>query len=203
MPTNPLWTIEWTNVYQIVWKQSYISGLIVNRSFYVALGEPASGLPGIANLFKQVWVDNVLPLQSDSLNLTNVVVTQMYGERAFYDLTVTGQPGQDNGADLPGFFGIRLQLVPERTRVRKGRKIIGGICEEAVDGNNIAGAYAARVATLCAAMEDTYTLDDVDFQHVLLSPANTKHAADIMTFVVACNSMGFSTQGSRKLGRGA
>lgn len=203
MPTNPLWTIEWTNVYQIVWKQSYISGLIVNRSFYQALGDPESGLAGIANLFKQIWVDNVLPLQSDSLNLTNVVVTQMYGERAFYDLPVTGQPGGDNGADLPGFFGMRFQLVPERTRVKKGRKIIGGICEEAVNGNLIADAYLARVAALCNAFEDTYTLDDVDFFHVLLSPANTKHTADIATAVIGCNSMGFSTQGSRKLGRGA
>lgn len=203
MPTDPLWTIEWTNVYQIVWKQTLFSQLIINRAFYQALGTFPGGLSDIAVAFEADWGSYMLPFQSDELTLTNVVVTEMWDERNTYDKPVSGGEGQDNGACLPAFFGYRFRLVPERTRVRKGRKIVAGVCEQAVDQNSLNSAYSARIASATSFLQATRTIIDVDFAPVLLSPANTKHTADIVSFVVSAEYMGFSTQGSRKLGRGA
>lgn len=200
---TPFYQIEWTNCYQITMLQSYRSQLVVNRFFYQCAEAYVGAIQTVAETFAQYWNTFLPPIQSQEIAYDECRVVELFGERQGYNLVITGQNGSQAGAELPAFFGMRFTLTGQNTRVKKGRKIISGILEEMVEIDDIAAAYvndADDVATFFGALLPS---EGQNFYPALLSPWNTRHASDIITLVTSVAVSGWSTQSSRKIGRGA
>lgn len=195
--------IVFANCYEIRMKQVYRSQQVINRFFYQASDAYGGALSGITGAFFSGWNTNAAPCQSQECDYDKVSVQELFGDRQSYEDNVTGANGSQAGGELPAFFGARFTYVPSNTRVRKGRKILSGILEEMVDLDAIAAGYAASFAALAAFFEGTLSVGGIDFVPVLLSPANTLHAADVITAVVGVVWTSWSTQNSRKIGRGS
>lgn len=195
--------IEWTNCYQFTAAYYYRSQLIINRFFYQASGDYVESLADLLAALRIGFVTYLLPMISDQYTGYEYKILRLYGDKQTDLLTAVGDVGGDNGAGLPAFFGYRYRLYPADTRVRKGRKIFTGVCEAAVDGDSLNAAYTARATAISDWIVATLPVHAVDFVPVLLSPANTRHTGNLVAEITVASYVGFSTQNSRKIGRGA
>lgn len=195
--------IEWTRCYQISMIQEYLSQQVINRFFYQSNDVYAGSLSAISSGWYSLWATYATPIQSDECLYKTVRVLELFGERQTFDGDVSGANGSQLGALLPAFFGARFSLTPGNTRVKKGRKILSGILEEMVDENTVAAAYADDFNDFLTMLEGGFSVAAIDFAPVLLSPANTKHPLDVITAIVDATFKGWSTQASRKVGRGS
>lgn len=194
--------IEWTNCFQISALFYYRSQQVVNRFFYKASGDYVESLADVLATFRQQWINVILPMFSLSYTGYEYRILQLYGAKQTDLLSAVGDSGQDNGAELPAFFGQRYRLYPADTRIRKGRKIFAGCTEAMVDGDSLNAAYTVRATAICTFLSATMTIHEVDFVPALLSPANTRHTGNLTAEVTVATFVGFSTQNSRKIGRG-
>lgn len=195
--------IEWDNSYQLSLHQTYHSQLVINRWFYICPEPYVGALSSVLAAFIAKWIDILQPIQSANLTYDKVVIAELFGERQTAEELVGEVGGNDQGQDLPAFFGARYRLSPFNTRVRKGRKIFSGQRESAVQGDDIDPVYVTVYADVALAMNDVITAEGQDLLPSLLSPANTKHTGNIITQITSCIWSGWSTQSSRKIGRGA
>lgn len=195
--------IEWNNCYEIRVLQTYRSQELVNRFFYQASDLYTGSLANMASAFYSVWNTYAAPIQSQELSYDHVIVAELFGDRQSYDNIIGSGNGSQAGAELPAFFGARFTLVPGNTRVKKGRKILSGILEEMVDLDGVAAGYAASVAAFAGILSGSFSVSPIDFNPVLLSPANTKHTGNVIAAVVSAAWTAWSTQNSRKIGRGS
>jgi hypothetical protein len=195
--------IEWDNCYQISLVQSYLSQLVINRWFYCC-PEPYEGaLSSIELAFEELWLPVLAEIQSTGLSYTNIIVTELFGDRQTLDTVLSAETGAVSGGEqLPAFFGSRFRLVPFNTRVRKGRKIFSGMRETVVQADDIAPTYVTPHANVALAMNDAIEAESQSLLPSLLSPANTKHAGNVITQINTASWTGWSTQSSRKIGRG-
>jgi hypothetical protein len=201
-PMTGFYDIEWDNSYQCTLVQSYLGENVVNRWFYICAEPYVGALSSIADAFQTLWVTVLQNIQSTGLDYTLVSVTELFGERQTYQEAITASGAIDAGQDLPAFFGARYRLTPFNTRVRKGRKIFAGMKEGVVESNDIAAAYVSNFASVALAMNDVLTAEGQDLLPSLLSPANTKHTGNVITQITTAIWSGWSTQSSRKVGRG-
>jgi len=200
---TPFYQIEWSRCYQITMLQTYRSQLVVNRFFHQCEDDYSGAIASIAGTFAAQWNTFMPPIQSQEITYDECRVVELFGDRQGYNLTISGQNGSQAGNELPAFFGLRYRLTGQNTRVKKGRKIISGILEEMVDIDEVAAAYVSDVDDVANWMESSFTADGQSFAPVLLSPWNTRHEGDVITPVVSVSVQGWSTQSSRKIGRGA
>lgn len=194
--------IEWTNCYQLSSVFYYRSQLIVNRFFYKTSGDYVESLQDVLATWQFNWQTVILPMFSDGYTGFEYRILRLFGDRQTDLRSAVGDTGQDNQAQLPAFFGQRYRLYPADTRVRKGRKIFTGCTEAMVDGDSLNAAYTARSAAIAAFLSGTLSINQVDFVPSLLSPANTRHTANLTAEITVATFAGFSTQNSRKIGRG-
>lgn len=195
--------IEWTDCYQISAVFFYKSQEIVNRFFFKSSGDYVESLQDVLENFQAGFVANVLPMVSDGYTGYEYRILRLFGDRQTDLRSAVGDTGEDNGAGLPAFFGYRFRLYPADTRIRKGRKIFTGVSEAAVDGDTLNAAFTARAAAIAAWLTETRNVHEVDFVPMLLSPANTRHATNLTAELTVATYVGFSTQNSRKIGRGS
>lgn len=196
--------IEWDNSYQVTLHQTFLSQLVINRWFYICAEPYVGALSSIVSAFVSKWLPLLGAIQSQHLTYDHVTVLELFGERQSYDEVLSSEEGDvTSGEDLPAFFGSRFKLVPFNTRVRKGRKIFSGLTEVMVQANDIAPTYVSAFADVALAMNDVITAEGQDLLPSLLSPANTKHTGNIITQITTASWSGWSTQSSRKIGRGA
>jgi len=196
--------IEWDNSYQVSLLQELLGELVINRWFYICAEPYVGSLESIALAFETLWLPLLQAITRDSLTYTNTVVQELFGDRQMFDNAIVDETGGLSvGEVLPAFFGARYRLVPFNTRVRKGRKIFAGMTEAEVQGNDIHPDYVAAHTAVALAMNDTITAESQDFLPSLLSPANTRHTGNIITQITSASWTGWSTQSSRKVGRGA
>jgi hypothetical protein len=201
-PMTGFYDIEWDNCYQVTAKQSFMGQLVINRFFYVC-PEPYEGsLVSIANYFAGNQVVVFKAWQSDDLEYTSIIVNALFGERQSYEKVLSGVIGEDNGANMPAFFAAQFRIIPLNTRVRKGRKAFAGVTEAMIDGNDLNSAYAARFGSTAGQLYTVITAEGQDLLACLLSPANTKHTGNVITTALDADYVGWSTQSSRKIGRG-
>lgn len=194
---------DWYRCFQVTWKQSYRSQLVINRQFYQCVSAPTQPLSEIADeafLFENTYM---APIQSQECLYTAVHVLELDGNKQSYELLLTGANGSQGGAELPAFFASRFRLQPYDSRVRKGRKALSGVLEEMVDGDNVAAAYINDFNDYCAALAAGLLVNLESYIPVLLSPGNTRHLGNIITPVQSVAWVSWSTQSSRKVGRGA
>lgn len=195
--------IEWTDCFQMSMMQTYRSQQVVNRFFYRTLDTYTGSLEAAAGGFYSWWAPLFTPFQSQECTYDSVIVRELFGTKQTFEYSTTGGNGSQAGNELPAFFGARFALLPSDTRVKKGRKIISGILEEMVDIDDVAAAYADEVAAIVAGLNDGFTAGGSTFVPVLLSPANTRHTGNLISGVLSGQWKGWSTQGSRKIGRGS
>jgi len=200
---TPFYQIEWARCYQISQLQTYRSQLIVNRFFYQCEEDYSGSLFLIAQSFAGAWNTFLPPIQSQEITYDECRVVELFDQRQGYNYTITGENGSQAGAELPAFFGLRYTFTPANTRVKKGRKIISGILEEMVDIDDVAAAYVSDVDDVANFFEGPISIGGQNFNPVLLSPWNTRHESDLVTLVTSVVQSGWSTQSSRKIGRGA
>jgi len=195
--------LEWEDCYQVTWIQHYRSQLVVNRQFYRALNSVPVDLSDLADeafTFENTYMG---PLQVQALTYDVVAVLALFGTKQSFQKYITGANGQDGGAGLSPFFGMRFRLVPADSRVRKGRKILSGVSELMTDGDNLAGGYATDVNDYCQALASGLLVNGQGLGPVLLSPGNMRHQTILISTVEEVQYAGWSTQNSRKIGRGA
>lgn len=195
--------IEFEDCYQITIKASYLGQQVINRLFYRANSPPFGGtLEGMAFDIASAWNFAMLPFQVDDLEVTEAVALMLFNERQQAFHVFTGAVGEDVGAPLPAFFGLQFRLIANDTRIRKGRKIVAGISEAMVDSNTWGSGYDVRVATAVAQLSASLLSHGEQLNPVLLSPANTRHTGDLISNITQAQAVGWSTQNSRKIGRG-
>jgi len=196
--------IEWDNCYQINFLQTYKSQLLINRFFYLSPEPYVGALASVADAWDTHHLSVFEPIQMTTCVYDHIIVQELFGERQSYDKVLTGRNGSmASGQGLPAFFGAHYQLIPFNTRVRKGRKTFGGISEAMVEGDLVDSNYQDEIAAVGLLLNDAFTAEGQDFLPSLLSPANTKHATDVITQITTGVFVGWSTQSSRKIGRGA
>jgi len=200
---TPFYQIEWERCYQITMLQTYRSQLVVNRFFYQCESDYVGNIAQITNKFRTDWNTFMPPIQSQEITYDECRVVELFGERQGYNQTITGQNGSQAGAELPAFFGLRYRFTGANTRVKKGRKIVSGILEEMVDIDEVAAGYVGDTEDVANWWGQPFESDGQSFAPVLLSPWNTRHINDIITPVINVAVVGWSTQSSRKIGRGA
>lgn len=195
--------IEWTDCYQFSMLQTYRSQQVINRFFYRTLDTYTGSLEAAAGGFYSWWSTHLTPFQSQELSYDSVILRELFGTKQTFEYEVVGGNGSQAGAELPAFFGARFSLSPADTRVKKGRKIFSGMLEEMVDIDTVAAGYADEVADIEAALNDGFSAGGSTFMPVLLSPANDRHTGNLIVAVLTATFRGWSTQGSRKIGRGS
>lgn len=195
--------ITWTNCFQISMLQVYRSQQVVNRFFYQCEDIYSGSLSDLATAFYNAWNAVAGPCQSQEVDYDKVIVQELFGDRQSYTNEVTGGNGTQAGAELPAFFGARFTLTPLNTRVKKGRKILSGILEEMVDIDSVAAGYTASFNSFASFLGAVETWVTQDFTPVLLSPANTKHTGNVISKIGGAAFTAWSTQSSRKIGRGS
>ena len=200
---TPFYQIEWERCYQITQLQTYRSQLVVNRFFYQCEDVYAGSLSDLTAVFAGDWNTFMPPIQSQEITYDECRAVELFGERQGYNRTLSGQNGSQAGNELPAFFGMRFRMVGQNTRVKKGRKIVSGILEEMVDIDYIAAAYVSSANAVANWWEQPFSAAGQSFSPVLLSPWNTRHVNDVITPVISVDVLGWSTQSSRKIGRGA
>jgi len=195
--------IEFDNCFQFTLRASYHQQLIINRWFYQAVALYTGDLDTLAEDWWAEWAQALADMQSENMLYEEARVLALFGDRQQGFYTVQGGHGSLSGADLPAFFGSRIRLYPSDTRIRKGRKIYAGITEDmvAVDGMN--GTYVTASGILNVLHTEVLDIGGLNFTPVLLSPANTRHTGDLIAQISSGVWAGWSTQSSRKIGRGA
>jgi len=194
--------IEWTNCFQISAVFDYKGQLCINRFFYKASGDYVESLADVLLVFQSNFTTALLPFLSDQYTGYEYRILKLYDDKQTDLLSAVGDTGEEISAGLPAFFGYRFRMYPADTRIRKGRKIFAGVVEAAVDGDLLNGAYSARAAAVAAFIQATMLVHSVDFVPALLSPANTRHIGNLIAEITVAQFVGFSTQNSRKIGRG-
>lgn len=200
-PMPGFYDIEMPDCLQLTLKQTYLSQVCLNRFFYLASGE--MGAP--ANIGNNWWTSygaKLKPIQANDLTYDLINITILFGTRWSYDYTLTAQTGSNEGDPLPAFMGSRFKLFPQYSRVRKGRKVFTAITESMVQGDDAAPGIVSALADVAVELSNTFTSDGIVFTPVLISPANTKHPNLSITPVTSATFVGWSTQSSRKIGRG-
>lgn len=195
--------IEWSNCYQVSMVQEYLGQMVINRFFYHVQEEQPVSLELISTVFYGQWNIYAPPIQSQDCLYKFVRVLELFGNRQTYEGDVTGGNGSQGVAELPAFFVYRFGLVPLDTRVKKGRKAVSGMLEEMIDGAGIAAAYQTDFNDFATFIALPITVSSKTLLPSLLSPANTRHPTNIITTIVDGTLRGWSTQSSRKPGRGA
>lgn len=195
--------IEFENCFQFTLRSSYLTQLCINRWFYQAVALFTGDMDALAYDWWAEWAQPLADMQSDEFLYLELRALALFGDRQQGAYAISGGHGSLSGAELPAFFGSRVRLYPSDTRVRKGRKIYAGIIEDQVDGNTLNAGYADENAILLAKHSEIIHLAGLDFNPVLLSPANTRHTGDVIAAVTQALWAGWSTQSSRKIGRGA
>jgi hypothetical protein len=201
--TMGFYDIVWPNCYQISLFQSYLSQLVINRFFYQAEAEYTDSLAVIASTFWGMLDTPLSSLVAIDLTFTEIQVLELFGDEQQYNGLLTDQVGLLAAPNLPAFFGSRIRFYPSDSRVRKGRKIFSGVVEDMVEENNLKATYEAAMTNLLAALVATLSVSEISFTPVMLSPANTRHTGNVVAAITAAQWAGWSTQGSRKVGRGA
>ncbi len=195
--------IEFSNCYQLTLHQTFATQLVLNRFFYQTNGPYTDELIEAAENLSDALVPVIGNLQHESLDYDWAVLLELFGDRQqalFPFMTTTGLL---SGNPLPAFFGSRYRLTCTDSRVRKGRKIFAAPTEDMVTLDTMSGTYTAENAALCTALETPIVLGDFTWTPVLLSPANTRHTGNLIVPIYHAGWAGWSTQGSRKVGRGA
>jgi hypothetical protein len=195
--------IEWTDCYQITEKQSLFGQLVINRFFFKSASEYTGSPVDIVTTWHTEYYNYVKEITGNNFLFVSTQLLQLYGIRQSYEQFHVGQTGDDGGAELPTFFGARFRLIPNDTRIRKGRKINAGVTEAMVSGLSIDAAYAAAFAAVAYLYESNFVVGGITFSPVLLSPANTRHTGNVVSEVIDALWADWSSQSSRKVGRGA
>lgn len=195
--------IEFLNCYQVTFRATFKSQLIVNRFFYKCAAEFTDPLSDLPELFTDELIPIIANIQHSSLVYNDCTVLELFDTRQSDQWPMVAMTGLLSGDPLPAFFGARWRLFCTDSRVHKGRKIFAGITEACVDGDNLNGTYTAEWAAVSAKLAEVLIFGDFTFTPVLLSPANTRHAGDLSPTLYYAGWAGWSTQGSRKVGRGA
>lgn len=193
--------IEMENCVQISVFQSYKSQVCVNRYFYLAASDafvPATVLTD----FWTVFYPLLREIQAAALTYDHLNLTYLWDGRHSVDKALSSNVGLAAGEGMPAFIGSRFKLFPQYSRIRKGRKIITGVTETMMEGDDLASAFITPMTNVALNMGYPLTLDSITFTPVLISPANTKHAELSISPIVDVNYVGWSTQSSRKIGRG-
>jgi hypothetical protein len=201
--TMGFYDIVWPNCFQISLFQSYLGQLVINRFFYQSEAEYTGGLALIASGFWGMMDSPLSSLVAADLTFTEIQVLELFGDEQQYNGLLIDQIGLLASPNLPAFFGSRIRFYPSDSRVRKGRKIFSGVVEDMVEENDLKSTYGTAMANLLAALVATLAISEISFTPVMLSPANTRHTGNVVAAITAAQWAGWSTQGSRKVGRGA
>jgi len=195
--------ITFVDCYQLTINQTFKAQLVINRYFYQCNGPYTDELTELAENLSDALLDVLEPIQHYDCVYDFATILELFGDRQSVQFPFTARNGSATGVSLPAFFGARWRLHCTDSRIRKGRKIYAGIPEESVDGNNLASGMSDEYAAVSAKLQEVLVLGDFSFTPVLLSPANTRHTGNLIVPVYYAAWAGWSTQGSRKIGRGA
>lgn len=195
--------IEWTDSYQITVEQELFEQVVINRFFYRATSTYSGALNDVVSTFRSLWNTYVPLVQTDELTCQELRILELFGDRQQAAIQGLGGEGQDNGAALPQWFAFTWRLWPSDTRVRKGHKRIAGVCEQAVDGNTLNSGYQDRIDDITSFLANSLSVSGTEFLPTLLSPENSIHSGNLAPAVAVAQFTGFTTQSSRKTGRGA
>lgn len=195
--------IEWANCIQITMRQKLNNQMVINRFFYQSIGSYVASPAWIAQTWFDTWLAVAEPLQSYLCTYEEVIVLQLDSPGQQASFYPTASNGSDTGAVLPAFMAHYFREVASDSRIKKGRKAISGVTEPMVDGEGLASGFTAIAAAFAAFLADALLVDDDTFYPVLLSPANTRHTGDLSSVITAATWVSWSTQSSRKAGRGS
>lgn len=195
--------IEFSNCYQLTFNQAYKSQLVINRFFYQANGPVTDELNDVIEAMCDALLPTIENIQVGTLAYDYATLLELFDTRQSVQFSLTGETGLLSGDGLPAFFGARWRLSSTDSRLRKGRKIFAGITEGEVDGDALSGTYTTEFAAVGTLLAYPLVLGDFTFTPVLLSPANTRHTGNLIVPIYHAGFAGWSTQGSRKVGRGA
>ena len=195
--------IDFANCYQLTFHQTFLGQLVLNRYFYQTNGPYTDEMSEAAESLSDSLLPVVSNLQHESLDYDWCILQELFGDRQQVLFPLTGTTGLLSGNALPAFFGSRWRLHCTDSRIRKGRKIYAAITEGMVEEDNISGTYSTEQAALKAILQAPLVLGDFTWTPVLLSPANTRHTGNLIVPIYYAAWAGWSTQGSRKVGRGA
>lgn len=195
--------ITFADCYQLTINQTFKGQLVINRYFYRCNGPYTDELLDLAESLGETLLEALEPIQHYDCVYNWATVLELFGDRQQGMKLFSERNGSATGTSLPAFFGARWRLHSTDSRLRKGRKIYAGIPEESVNGNDLAGGMADEYAVVSAILAAVLTFGDFSFTPVLLSPANTRHTGNLIVPVYYAGWAGWSTQGSRKIGRGA
>lgn len=193
--------IEMPNCIQLTLKQTYLGQVCLNRYFYQGSDE-AINPDNIAGAWGALFLPVLKPIQANDLTYDLINITALYGTRWSNDTPLVSEEGTNEGDPMPAFFGSRFKLFPAYSRIRKGRKVMAGVTESMVQGDDAAPGIVSALADVALVLDNSFVSDGITYVPVLISPANTRHAELSISTVTSAQFVGWSTQGSRKVGRG-
>lgn len=193
---------EVPGVYEIAVEARFKGQQCVNRFHYY---EETLGSPNYNTLhtafINDVLVD-ILTIQSQNYVMRELRITPLFGT----DLGLVGANiqtgGQSSPADLPPFMAWKFKLLHGDRRVRPGQKRFAGVTEGAVDDETYNSSLATAVSALSVSLAQTLTDGSLNFVPVIVHYPSDKYPSIILAQVVSAIFTGWTTQNSRKAGRG-
>jgi len=139
--------------------------------YFSSPGTPnATDLSNIGSALASYWVAEMLPLQSNALTLTQVVVTWLAvenGVQAVFGVTPVA-PGGQVSAGLPGNVSLAVSFRTGLSgRSFRGRNYLAGLTEGQVTGNEISSTAAAAFVDVYEGLLPTLTA--LSLTHVVVS----------------------------------
>jgi hypothetical protein len=133
----------------------------------------------------------------------NVQVTPLFGSDLGYDLNLP-QTGSISGASaMPPWIAAQFRLLHGDRRVRKGQKRFAGVTEEMMDGLTNNSAYDTAIDNVENCFGVPLSDGTITFTPVIIHYPSIKFPAIYTPVVISGQFAGWTSQNSRKLGRGS
>lgn len=193
--------------YQLRDKQDYRGQLCLNVYYYVQT-EGTEGAESLANAFFQDVVSAVRPLQVDNLSHTGIEVINLDNLSDFYELMPTANNAGTISTEMDAIFmAYSFKLVRTSRAVRNGYKRVAGVAVADVSDGDVDTAAYTRLQAAADAMAANiqYSTDSAIFKPVIMKKTGTSPNIVYTAYDISdvTYSQTFTTQSSRKYGRGA
>jgi len=158
------------DVIQLTDIQSYLGQEVLNIYYYILDDTGTAGyLDGILAEFDAAVVDDILPIQHQLLTHTALKAENIFSGDLLELPYATPRAGTRASATsidnaTPSYVAAVFSFKRQNSRVRNGRKSIGGLYEGDVSGNSIS-SLATALNTAAGAMEQDLFPGGVDLFH--------------------------------------
>lgn len=187
-------------LYQVTITHTYFGQSCQNKFWYQFTTGFSHSAENLATGFINTVLGILGTIRSDDITADILDVKNMGDGSDFYQVLTTAGAGDDIGTPQSPQDAWAFTLATANWLVGKGGKRFVGVTESQLDMGGVAdSATEALLEAVADVLDSPFTVTGNIYRPVIVSPANTRHAGDIIEPIVTClPNFAKSTQNSRK-----